>query len=418
MRLKIALLLVLGLSGVSYARASGPRGWSVDLKKYGYQNWLTTRGIQNSSQLCLAYARDVVAVGLGNPVSKTPDNERSGGLPGANWEISLLLFDPNTGRLNAKRGPWTGDEFFELFSTSRGNLLLLVRHFNGAAAEMGETLYLLSATGDEVKKLFLAPSIIKSKQTWNTILISSSGRSVLVGQTLENGEHYKLLEADTLEIKSEWIAKIGANWHPILALSDREMLGLGAPKASRKTGAVDGGPGFYVRTFDGTWIPFPATLDASHHGVALGLGPNQLAFLSDDTIVGVERNQEAAAPSIIVLRIDGTKVFSPIIPNLAANTSFSGPVNVSQDGHYFAVGFTHRPWLSHLMLDVWQLDDTFQNDELELVVWASSSPTALEQVNLGSDVNVRSLSLALNDPLSVVFLEGSTLKAIPIQPRR
>ncbi|MGC1619215.1 MAG: hypothetical protein WA765_12070 [Candidatus Acidiferrum sp.] len=412
---KILFLLMAVSFGATGVQAAGPRAWSVDLRRYGYQEWSERTGRWDSSQLGLAVANNVVAVGVNNPQNRMLADvweDRT------KWEISLLIFDPATGKLNSKRGPWIGDRFFELFSTSQGNLLLLVRHFYGTAAETGETLYLLSPTGDELKKILLAPSILKSKPTWSTLLVSSSGRSVLLGQTLEDGVHYKMLDADTLAPQSEWTVKRGSDSPWIIALSDKELLGFAPSKGPKKNRAGGGDGNLYARSLGGSWNLVPAPLDISNHGFPMSEGPNQLAFLRDDTIVGVNVDRKASKVPILLLRTDGSKIPPPVIPKFESNTSLSGPVAVSRDGRYFAVGFTHRPWLSHMMLDVWQLDDTFQNDELELVVWASSSPTALEQVNLGSDVNVRSLSLALNDPLSAVFLEGSTLKAIPIQPRR
>src|SRR5271155_635605 len=164
---KIVFFLVLGFCGVRCVRASGPPGWSVDLRKYGYTEWREAKALATSSQLRLAAATGVIAVAVGNPRGKTQTDERSG-RPDANWEISLLLFDPATGKLNSQHGPWTGDMSFELYSTSQGNLLLLIQHFHQTIGEVGETLYLLSPTGDELKRIFLAPSIVNSRQTLST----------------------------------------------------------------------------------------------------------------------------------------------------------------------------------------------------------------------------------------------------------
>ncbi|MGH9743632.1 MAG: hypothetical protein ACRD51_14905 [Candidatus Acidiferrum sp.] len=368
----------------------------------------------DSSQLGLAVANNVVAVALGSPTSKSPTDVRK---DGPKWDIWLLVFDAANGKLSSKRGPWSGDEFFELFATARGNMLLLLRHFNQGIGKPGETLLLLSPSGDELKRVALAPSMIRSKPEWNNVLISSGGRTLLVGQTLEDGVHYKLLDADTLGIQSEWTAQAGSNSPWIIALSGKELLGVGASRSPQKPGTGQSGE-LYVRSFTGTWNPFPVALDASHRGFPLGLNPNQLAFLSDNSIVGINSKRELKESPILMLRTDGSKILSPVIPNLEANTSLTGPVSVSQDGRYFVVGFTHRPWLSHMMLDVWQLDDTFQNDELELILWASSRPIPVAQFNLGSDGDVRAFSLAPDDPPSVVVLGASTLKVIRAHPLR
>jgi len=414
---KIALFLILGLSGVSCAHASGPPGWSVDLKKYGYQEWQERPGISNASALCLAVTSNVFAVAVGNPSSKT-ETGKQGVRVDANWEISLLLFDPPTGKLNSKRGPWTGDMSFELYSTSQGNLLLLLQHFHQAIGDVGETLYLLSPTGDELKKISLPPSILNSRQTWSTFLISPTGSSVLVAQVLPDGVHYKLLNADTLEIKSEWTADAGSNSPKVLAISDKEWLGRSVSKAPRTIGTGDEDPKFFVGEFDGTWSPFPTSIDVGHTGYGRFWISNQLAFLSDSTIVGLNKKREMAEASITVLGSDGTTVFSPTIPKLEPYTFLSGPVNVSQDGRYFAVGFTHRPWLSHLMLDVWKLDDTIMPDEIELIVWPSSGPLPVAKFHPGSDLEAGVFSLGFDDPPSLVLLGRSTLKVVRGQPLR
>jgi hypothetical protein len=414
---KILFLLILGLCVILSAQASGPQDWSVDLRKYGYREWREAKALATSSQLCVAAAMGVVAVAVGNPPIKT-QIDKHGDRADANWEISLLLFDAATGKLNSKRGPWSGDMSFELFPTSQGNLLLLLQHFHQATGEVGETLYLLSPTGDELKRIFLAPSTVNSRQTMSTFLVSSSRRSVLVERVLEDGVHCKLLDADTLEIKSEWTTKTESNSPRILAISDKELLGRGPSKVPRKNGSVAGDPNLYVRNFDGTWIPLLASLNVTHTGLGRFWIPNQVAFLSDNTIVGVSAKREAAAASILVLRTDGTSVFSPSIPRLEPNTSLSGPVYVAQDGRSFAVGFTHRPWLSHLMLDVWKLDDTVMPDEVELIVWASSEAIPVAKLNLGNDLSFDALSLCFDDPASVALLGRGTLKVIRGQPLR
>lgn len=415
---KIVFLTILGFSGVLWVYASVPTGWSVDLRKYGYQEWRETTALANSSQLCLAAASSVVAVGVGNPPNKAQTDVRNSRPPDANWEISLLLFDAATGKLNSKRGPWTGDMSFELYSTLRGNLLLLLKHFHEPVGEVGETLYLLSPTGEELKKISLAPSIVNSRQTWSTFLVSPTGSSALVAQVLADGGHYKLLDADTLETKSEWTADAGSNAPKVLAISDKELLGRDASKAPRTIGTVDEDPKLFVGKFDGTWTPFPTSLNVGHTGYGRFWISNQLAFLSNSTIVGLNKKREKAEASITVLSSDGATVFSPTIPKLEPNTVLSGPVNVSQDGRYFGVGFTHRPWLSHLMLDVWKLDDTIMPEELVIIVWASSGPIPVAKFKPRSDFDAGAFSLGFDDPPSLVFLDRGTLKVIRAQPLR
>lgn len=172
-----------------------------------------------------------------------------------------------------------------------------------------------------------------------------------------------------------------------------------------------------MRTFAGEWKPLGASLDVGKRFYLLpSLTLDQFAFLSDNTIVGISGNREDPDTHIDVLQTDGARVSSPILPWLEPNTSLTGPVVASQDGRYFAVGFSHRTWLSHLLLDIWKLDDTPSNDELVLVVWACYEPNAVAKFNLGDELGVRGLSLLPGDAPSLVYLGKSSLKVLPIQP--
>lgn len=203
----------------------------------------------------------------------------------------------------------------------------------------------------------------------------------------------------------------------MLALSDKELLGLGKPESPQQKDTGNGPGQLFVRAYDGSWAPLPTSFALSSHAIWADPYPNQLAFLSEHTLVGVLSKPEKTHAPIAVVRTDGTTVFSPIIPKLEENTTLFGPVNVSQNGRYFSIGFQHRPWLSHLMLDVWKMDMAFQPDELTLLVWESSQPVSVAQVRLGSVYDVRGLSFVLDDPPSIALLGRSTLKIIPIRPQ-
>lgn len=422
---RIFLALLLTLAGAVCSLPSSSEGWSVDLRNYGIQEWRDSNGLRMSSDFRMAAANNAIAIALGNPSVKTQTGDPRTRANGANWQILLLVFDAKTGSLRSKGGPWTADSSFELFSTSQGNFLLLLRHYSAASEEPGETLLLFSSAGNELKKFSLPPSILlpkpgsktRSRTTWNIFRVSSSGGTVLIGQTLEDGVHYKLLEADTLNTKLEWTAETGPKARTVIALSDKELLGLGKPESPQQKDASNGPGQLFVKEYDGSWTPFPISLDLSSHAIWASPYPNQLAFLSEHTLVGVVSKREKNDAPVAVVRTDGATVFSPIIPKLAENTTLFGPVNVSQDGRYFSVGFQHRPWLSHLMLDVWQMDIAFQSDEFVLVVWESSRPISLAQLQLGSVYDVRGLSFVLDDPPSIALLGRSTLKVVPVRVR-
>lgn len=262
---KFVLLLALGLPGILPAQTSRAESWSVDLRNHGIQERRDSNGMRMSSNFRMATANNAVAIALGNPSLKTQTNDPRAQANDANWQISLLVFDPKTGSLRSKGGPWTADSSFELFSTSQGNFLLLLRHFNAASEEPGETLLLLSLAGNELKKLSLPPSILlpkpgpnmSSRPTWNIFRVSTSGDTVLIGQILEDGVHCKLLESDTLNTKLEWTAEAGSKPLSVLALSDKELLGLGKPESPQQKDTANGPGQLFVRAYDGSWARFP-----------------------------------------------------------------------------------------------------------------------------------------------------------------
>jgi hypothetical protein len=409
------LSLVLSLAGIPLRATAGQKGWSVDLSVYDLRAGHVNATRTHKPTILLAATNSVVAVAWGKPAHPAGPGELDKWLSEP-WEVTLLLFDANNGKLKVKRGPWSSDFSFELYPTARGNFLLFLRHFHDAKQNPGETLYLLSSSGEELKKLDLLPSIRGSKPNWNEFLVSSSGGTVLLGQILEDGVHYRLLESDTLETKLEWTREAGSDSPWIVALSDKELLGFRHTKNQENPQRADSERDVYVRSFDGPWLPLHAALDVSHHGgVEQGLRPTQLAFLSDSVIVGVNAKRKDLEGSIVLLQSDVTFLSPPVIPKLPDRTSLTGPVAVSAGGRFFGVGFQHEPWMSHLLLDVMTMDITFWNDDSLFLVWEASSPEPVARIPLGTDV--RALSLAPDDPPTLAFVNGSTLKVVHFQPK-
>jgi hypothetical protein len=409
------LSLLLSLAGIPLGAAADQKNWSVDLSSYDLKAGGANASRNHKPTILVAATNGVVAVAWGRLAQPAapgePDNWWT-----KPWEVTLLLFDANNGKLKAKRGPWSSDSSFELHPTARGNFLLFLRHFHVAPQNPGETLYLLSSSGEELKKLDLLPSIGGSKTNWNEFLVSSNGGTVLLGQTLEEGVHYRLLGSDTLETKFEWTRERGSDSPWIVALSDKELLGFRNPENQEKPRRADSERDVYVRSFDGPWRPLHATLDVSSHGwLGQGLHPTQLAFLSDSVVVGVNAKRKELEGSIVVLQPNGTVLSPPVIPNLPDRTSLTGPVTVSAGGRYFAVGFRHQPWMSHLLVDVMTMDITFWNDDSLFLVWEASSPEPVARIPMGTDV--RALSFSPDDPPSLAFITGSKLQVIRIQPK-
>jgi len=409
------LSLVISPAGIPFTATAGQQSWSVDLSAYGPRRERMDDGRNHDPIILVAATNGVVAAAWGNPPHPAGPGQRDNRLSDP-WEVTLLLFDANNGKLKNKSGPWNGDFSFELNATAKGNFLLLLRHFHGARENPGETLYLLSSSGEELKKMDLSPSIRLSKPDWNEFQISSSGRTVLLGQIREDGVHYRVLESDTLETKFEWTREAGSDFPWIVALSDKELLGFRKPMNQEQVHRADAECDLYVRSFDGPWRPLPESLDVSHHGArGQGLHPTQLAFLSDTVLVGVNAKRKDIEGSIVVLQTDGTMLSPPVIPKLQDRTSLTGPVAVSAGGRYFAVGFQHQPWISHLLLDVMTMDITFWNDDSLFLVWEASNPEPVARIPMGTDV--RALSFSPDDPPSFAFVTGSKLQVIRIQPK-
>jgi hypothetical protein len=407
------LSLAISLAVTPLSATAGQKNWSVDLGRYNLNAGHENASRNHKPTILVAATNGAVAVAWGtlaHPAEPgVPDNWWS-----KPWEVNLLLFDANNGKLKAKSGPWSSDFSFELYPTAKGNFLLFLRHFHDAKQNPGETLYLLSSSGKELKKLDLLPSIRGSKPSWNEFLVSSSGGTVLLGQILEDGVHYRLLESDTLETKLEWTREAGSDSPGIVALSDKELLGFHNVKNQEKPGLAGSERDVYVRSFDGPWRPLHATLDVSSHGgLGQGLHPTQLAFLSDSVIVGVNAKRKELEGSILVLQSDGTVLSPPVIPKLPDRTNLTGPVAVSTGGRYFAVGFQHQPWMSHLLVDVMTMDITFWNDDSLFLIWEASNPEPVARIPMGTDV--RALSLAPDDPPTLAFVNGSSLKVVHFQ---
>ena len=407
--------LVISHVGIPFRVTAGQRSWSVDLHDYGVMEKRGENGGYYHPTVSLAATNNVIAVALGNPDSLAaadmPANRYSG-----TWKVTLLMFDANDGKLKRKIGPWSSDFSFELHPTAQGNFLLLLRHIWSAKENPGEALYLLSSSGEELKKMDLPESKTASRRGWSEFLVSPGGHTVLLGQIREGNVHYQALEADTLETKFEWTRDAGSDSPGIVALSDKELLGIRDTHSPGKPRGADPELEAFVRPFDGPWHSLNTTLDVSTRGVtSQGFHSTQLAFLSDTVIVGVHRKTSERDGSIIELQSDGTIFSRPVIPKLPDRTSLTGPVAVSAGGRYFAVGFEHRPWISHLLLDVMTMDITFWDDDSLMLVWEASSPEPAARVPLGTDL--RALSFSPGDPPTLAFITGSKLQVIRIQPK-
>jgi len=410
-----ALSLAIFLSEIPAHSAAGERNWTVDLQDYMVRESSSTAGRSYRPNISLAATNSVIAVALGIPDAPAVA-DKSANLYTQPWRVTLLLFDVNSGKLRNKAGPWKCDFSFELHPTGEGNLLLLLRHLHSEPENRGETLRLLSSSGEELKKIDLPESITASRRGWSEFLVSPGGHTVLLGQIREGNVHYRALEADTLETKFEWTRDAGSDSPGIVALSDKELLGFRNTHSPEKPRGADPEREAFVRPFDGPWHPLNTTLDVSNRGMtSQGFHSTQLAFLSDTVLVGVHRKTSERDGSIVELQSDGRVLSRPVIPKLPDRTTLTGPVAVSTDGHYFGVGFEHQPWLSHLLVDVMTMDITFWQDDSLFLIWEASNPEPVARIPLGTEL--RALSFAPDDPPTLAYITGSKLQVLRIHSK-
>ena len=262
----------------------------------------------------------------------------------------------------------------------------------------------------------LPESTTASRRGWSEFIVSPGGHMVLIGQIREGHVNYRALEADTLETKFEWAREAGSDSPAIVAISDKELLGFRDIPGQEKRRGWHPEKEAFARAFDGPWHPLNTTLDVSSSGLtAQGLNPTQVAFLSNNILVGVHRKSSERDSSIVELQSDGTTPSRPVIPELPDRTTLTGPVAVTGDGQYFAVGFQHQPWISHLLVDVLTMDLTFWPDELLFLIWESSRPERVARISLGTEV--RAICFAPDDPPTLAFIAGSRLQVLRIHPK-
>jgi len=404
------ILLGLSSTGAATNSAEIQNKWSVDLKTYGFQKVQAGNEHSYNSEVRVAATKDHVGVIIGNLPSNTPHDPQH-----ETWnsplDLTLLLFNSKNGMLEVKRGPWISNSSFEFYPTAAGNFLLLLRHFRSPNQSPGVTLYLLSTSGEELEKMDLQPSTSTPKRDWTTFLISPSGHTVFLGQQDVYGLHCTLLEADTLKTRMDWTIPKSVSSPSIIATSDELTLGITSSGDQQSAGSGRGPVNISVSAFDGHWKPLPESLEAvSYFTRITTFHPDYLTFLRDNTILGINNKSLSARPPLELTRSDGTVLLLPLVPKLFDRTKLSGPVASAASGRYFAVGFSHRPWLSHVMLDELQMDITFQDDEFVFTLWDASNATSFGEINLGSSVSA--FSFALDESFTLAFVNGSVLTKV------
>ena len=398
------LVLTLSLSGVLPSEASNHRRWSVDLHEYGY--YRKEAGVRYSypSETRVAATKEVIVVAIGNMAPAVQVDERHN-MKKSLIELSLLFFDASNGKLRAKRGPWSSDSSFELSPTSRGNFLLHLRHHHGSNAEHGESLCLLSPSGEEIKRRDLAPITNDQKSGSYYVLHSPSRGTSLLKWFDGDVFHYQVFDANTLETQVEWTESKGSP--SVIALSDKELLGFRQPRESDERTSTKRKMELFVRTLDGAWRSLPVNLEVSHSGAGFGMdrgdifAPDHTMFLSGHLLAGLVSGEESG-PVLKVVQTDGTIVFSGKIED-------AGAMAVVPDGRYFGLVYASQSafdrWLGGWIdMQVWPY-------MAYLSVWRVSNPAQAAKLSLGRNVGDYCFS---SDGSQFAYVDGGSLKVIPM----
>jgi hypothetical protein len=213
------------------AGPSAQPNWIVSLKKYGYRG--PHNGLINDpgSLGNIAFSKSTVAV-IFDEKSEEVQRAATDKTVWYGWRLSIVFLNAATGAVTGKRS-WIGDLDWHrrLIPTADGNFVFLLTKFpgpiemspsNGSKSKMQEphpaTLYLLSSTGDELKRLDLSTN----GKGWQ-ILASPSGKSVLLMDEYNGSIQFRLLDADTLEQHAVWSIADTPNLRPS-AISDEYLL--------------------------------------------------------------------------------------------------------------------------------------------------------------------------------------------------
>lgn len=390
--LALAIFFAASLSPVLAAGSPGKSRWSADLGPFGFDQW---RSGLTYPETKLAVTDHVVGVAIGNVVSSAP--LKTAGYPTqVPWTVTLVLFNSTTGKIMTKSGPWTADFDFNLFATANGNFVLQLRHYHGADSIPAEVLHLISPSGEEIKVLNLPPASHDPANRPYFVLSSPSRKILLVSQFLDDGKHYEMLDSDTLAIRTSWTD--GTHDPLIVALSEKELLGVGDPASGQPDSRNQS---IHIRTIDGPWRSLPVSFDTGIREPGR-FGPDNITFLSDHLIAGIEPSVWSKPVDLRLIQTDGTVVFSNTIQAHADLVSSVGPIQASADGRYFAIVESPISWLWR------QMDMVLWPDDLYVVIWSASSPTPVKKINLGPQPNgvIGGFSLSPDGSLVAVVKRG------------
>ncbi len=226
--------------------------------------------------------------------------------------------------------------------------------------------------------------------------MSPSRKTLLATQVISRAVHYRVFEADTVAMRSEWVSPDPAE--PIaLSVSDKEILGLRRPKEPDKFTALrHENPEVLIRPFDGAWRsllpPSSEYLRSSYY-----------AFIGNDTIAGLDTGKGESNEQFVRLRVlqrNGHEDASNLIKKSSWNNlGIRNEIATSVDETVFAteVYSTSRFWETF----------DFYPTHAELYVWRNKNPTPI--LTLKNDGSPKHYCLS-PEGKRVVVLQDKALK--------
>lgn len=228
--LPLVCFTMIGVSAQNPGSSARP-SWTVSLKKYGYRG--PHRGLVSDpgSLANIAFSKSTIAV-IFDEKAEEDQGTATDKKVWNGWRLSIVFLNPATGAVASKRS-WIGDLDWHrrLIPTADGDFVFLLTKFpepleipltKGAQQQLQgphpATLFLLSSTGDELKRVNLSTG----GEGWE-ILASPSGRFVLLTDKYAKSIQFRLLDAHTLEQRAAWSVAEAANLRPS-AISDEYVL--------------------------------------------------------------------------------------------------------------------------------------------------------------------------------------------------
>jgi hypothetical protein len=311
--------------------------------------------------------------------------------------LIVFFFDAINGKLLAMREPQLAELGFDLYATSEGRFLIHQRNVSNRGARQADSLILVSPDGKTLKSLELQPAEgDRHPRFWKT-LISPSRKTLLAIQVISHTVHYKVFETDAIAMRAEWISSDPTE-PTALSISDKEILCLVRSKWADNFNATHHeNPEVLIRPFDGAW----RSLSPPNSEYLLS---SYYAFMSDDTIAGVDAAKGDSDEQFVRLRIlqaNGHEDASKLIKKSPWNDlGIRNQIATSVDETVFAteVYSTSRFWEK---LDVYPT-------HAELYVWRNKDPTPI--LKLKNDGSPKDYCLS-QEGTRVFVLQGKTLKA-------